>query len=92
MLFFVNLIHISLTCRIWRGLCQNVYYTLFAFLEAVDQNPFLWFSQKTLIAAIIGVFLVSFALNCILVFSTFRDKNDKNNNIKMTASRIPNGG
>ena len=64
-----------------------LYYTLFAFLEAVDQNPFLWVSQNLLIiAAILLQFLVLFHLKNVY-FSTLRDMIK----MKFTASRITNG-
>ncbi len=46
--FFQNLL--SMSSNITVGLLQpNFHYTLIAFLEAVDQNPFLCFSQNLLI-------------------------------------------
>ena len=59
--------------------CQ-CYYTLFAFLEAADQNLFcMCSSQKSWLqqSVTIGVFFVSFSLRKLyfygLVFSTLRD-------------------
>ena len=40
-------------------------YTLFAFLEAVDQDPFLWFSQKVLIIAAI---CYNTSIPCVISF------------------------
>ena len=76
--------------------CKTRYSTLFAFLEAVDQNSFL-FSQKLLIIAAI---CCNRSVPCVIPFKkmyTFmalssvlvRDK--MKNNIKITASRIANG-
>ncbi len=75
-------------------------HALFVLLEAVDQNPFLRFSQKVLIIEAIcckrSITCVSFSLRKCenvyfysLVCSTLQDVNK--NNIKITALRIADG-
>ena len=47
----------------WKCHSHKILHTLFAFLEAEDQNPFLWFSQQLLIIAAI---CYSRSISCII--------------------------